>query len=337
MKVGLAFDLRATYIALGLSEEQSAEFDSPGTIEALEGALRGLGHEVERIGNIFDLVRALQQGTQWDLVFNLSEGLLGRSREAQVPALLEAYGIPYTFSDPVTLGVCLDKALTKRLVRDAGVPTPWYFLISSVADIEQHVLRAERLPVFLKPVAEGTGKGVTPGSVAHSNEELRAQALRLLDAYRQPVIVEPFLPGREFTVGIVGNGSSARALGVLEVVLKDKAEQGVYSYINKEKCEELVSYPLVTDEAIVEEATKVALAAYHALEVRDAGRVDLRADRWGKLQFIEMNPVAGLHPTHSDLPMLATAVGMSYQELIGAIVQSASEREHRPLPFARPV
>jgi len=322
MLVGLTYDLRADYLAEGYGEEETAEFDSPGTIQALDDALRALGHRTARIGNLHRLVERLAQGERWDLVFNIAEGLNGMGREAQVPAVLDGYGIAYTFSDPMVMGLTLHKGLTKRVVRDAGVATADFAVVESEADID-----AIRLPfpLFAKPVAEGTGKGVTPASRIADREALSGVCRELLRRFDQPVLVETYLPGREFTVGLVGSGARAESIGALEVILKDNAEPGVYSYINKEQCEERVIYRLV-DDAPAREAAAVALRAWRVLGCRDAGRIDLRADAAGRVNFIEVNPLAGLHPTHSDLPILWQKAGRDYADLIRRIVESAARR-----------
>jgi len=323
MKIGLTYDLRSDYLAQGYSAEETAEFDQGGTIDALSQALQELGHEVHRIGSAPSLIDQLARGERWDLVFNVAEGLNGYGREAQVPAILDVYGIPYTFSDPLTASVCLHKAWTSVLVAAAGVHTPRHQLISRTRDCGRFSLD---LPVLLKPVAEGTGKGVSADSVITDLKQLPVAVKSMLARYRQPVLAEEFLPGREFTVGILGTGSRARALGTLEIVLLEGAEPEVYSYENKENCEQLVEYRHVHDEAVVARAEEMALAAWNALGCRDGGRVDLRCNGAGEPVFLEINPLAGLHPTHSDLPMIATAVGMPYTRLIAEIVDSAAER-----------
>lgn len=330
MRIGLVYDLRKDYLEMGFSEEETAEFDSENTIEEVSSALETLGYQVMLVGNILNLNSCLALGERWDLVFNIAEGIFGRSREAQVPALLEAFGIPYTFSDPLTLAICLDKAITKRIVRDSGIPTPWFFQVTSPEDLERIPL-INSWPIFLKPVSEGTGKGIDACSIVNNQEELNQRCIYLLERFRQPILAETYLPGREFTVGILGTGSEARAIGAMEVHLLESAEPRVYSYINKEQCELLVHYELVRDSKIINEAFDVALKAYVALECRDAGRVDLRTNAQGKLEFIEINPLAGLNPTHSDLPMLCEKAGMPYLSLIGSIVESASKRivKHR--------
>lgn len=326
MRIGLTYDLRAEYLAAGYSEQETAEFDRPDTIVALETALQGLGHAPDRIGTAKRLMERLARGDRWDLVFNIAEGLHGgAARESQVPAILDVYDIPYTFSDPLVMGVCLHKGLTKLAVRDAGVPTPDFAVVACAEDLADVDLP---FPVFAKPVAEGTGKGVGPTSKIRDREALEAVCRNLLDEFRQPVLVETFLPGREFTVGVLGTARHATVLGTLEIVLLQAAEPDAYSYANKENCEELVEYRPVHAELDpqVRQAEQVALQAWQALGCRDGGRLDLRCDAAGNPSFIECNPLAGLHPFHSDLPMIATAVGLPYQTLIGRIVDSASSR-----------
>ncbi|MEJ5375792.1 MAG: D-alanine--D-alanine ligase [bacterium] len=324
MKIGITYDLREQYLALGYGEEETAEFDQPQTIQAIQETLQELGHFVKSIGNAQSLMAHLLAGERWDLVFNIAEGLRGFGREALVPALLEAYDIPYTFSDPLVLTVTLHKPTAKRLVRDLGLPTPEFCVVESAEEIGSVQLP---YPLFLKPVAEGTGKGITESSCVGSPQELQREALRLLTRFSQPVLVESFLPGREFTVGILGTGKNARVLGVMEVVLLEGAEVGAYSYKNKEQCERFVQYRKA-EGAKACEAADLALCAWRGLGCRDAGRVDLREGPDGRIQFLEVNPLAGLHPHHSDLPILCKMHDISYKELIGAIVESALSRTH---------
>ena len=324
--IGLTYDLRADYLAAGYTKEETAEFDREDTIEALEEALLHHGYTtVQRLGNIQMLVGRLAAGERWDMVFNIAEGLHGFGREAQIPALLEAYGIPYTFSDPLVLSLTLHKGLTKDIVRALGVPTPDFAVVQTLADLSQVQLP---FPLFAKPVAEGTGKGISEASKISSPEALETVCRLLLTKFSQPVLVETYLPGREFTVGVVGTGQEARALGVAEVLLKDNAEPHAYSYVNKERYAELVEYRLVDDQA-AKQAAEIALAAWRGLGCRDGGRVDLRADAAGRPSFIEVNPLAGLHPRQSDLPIICTLQGISYHQLIGFIMDSAWRRQDK--------
>jgi D-alanine-D-alanine ligase len=322
-RIGLTYDLRDDYLALGFGEEETAEFDRVATIEALENALRSIGHEPVRIGNVRALVQALARGDRWDAVLNVCEGLSGYGREAQVPAVLDAYAIPYTFADPLTACVTLHKGTAKRVLRDAGVPTTDFVVASTVAEA-----KATRLPfpLFVKPVAEGTAKGIHPSSRVVDRTALVARTAELIERYRQPVIIEPYLPGREFTTAIRGQGAGAEVIGTMEIVLLEgKAESHAYTYLNKEECEERCVFPLA-DEISAARCAEVALAAWQALGCRDAGRVDLREDADGTLMVMEVNPLPGMHPEHSDLPMICTAVGLPYAELVRSIVVAALAR-----------
>ena len=325
MKIGLTYDLRSEYLALGYSEEETAEFDFDDTVVAIETALNALGHETDRIGNAWKLTEKLVHGDRWDLVFNIAEGLKGISREAQVPAILDLYDIPYTFSDPLVMSLSLHKGMTKQVIRESGYPTPDFAVVESPAAVAGITFPP---PYFVKPVAEGTGKGITEASIVRHIADLAPACEKLLDHFRQPVLVERFLSGREFTVGILGTGETARVLGTLEVHLLEKAEKGVYSYSNKENCEEMVKYRLASTDgdASVADAQAVALGTWRALGCRDAGRVDLRCDETGKPCFLEVNPLAGLHPVHSDLPILCNHLGISFEKLIGGIIASATAR-----------
>lgn len=322
MKVGITYDLRQDYLAAGFGREETAEFDRPDTIEAIQKTLRQLGYETDLIGNVRNLVRRLAAGDRWDMVFNIAEGLKGFGREAQVPAALDAYGIPYTFSDPLVLSLTLHKGMTKRVVRDLGIPTPDFFVVETESDVDLVDLR---FPLFAKPVAEGTGKGISAASKIETKDELLPVCGRLMEEYAQPVLVETFLPGREFTVGIIGTGKGSMAIGVIEILLRGNAEPDAYSYCNKENYENLIEYRLV-DDAAAEMAKEVGLAAWKGLGCRDAGRVDLRADADGTPNFMEVNPLAGLNPEHSDLCIIARKLGMTYESLIAAIMSSAEER-----------
>lgn len=322
MRIGITYDLRSEYLAAGYSEEETAEFDRNDTITAIEGAIQQLGYFPQRIGNARQLITRLAQGERWDLVFNICEGLRGPAREAQVPAILDVFEIPYTFADPAVMSVCLHKGLTKTLLQRAQIPTPEFHVVVTEADILAHPLQ---FPLFVKPIAEGTGKGITAASKVSTATQLLAQCQALLPRFPDGLLIEEYLPGREFTVGLLGTGRNARVLGSLEIVLRANAEADVYSYVNKERCEDLVDYRYVSPELDpeVRQAEQMALHAWRVLGCRDGGRIDLRSNGEGHPQVLEANPLAGLHPDHSDLPMLATAVGLPYHELLGQIITSA--------------
>jgi D-alanine-D-alanine ligase len=322
MKVGLTYDLREDYLADGLTEEETAEFDRRDTLDSIDRTLQDLGYTTDPIGSIKGLTLRLAAGDRWDIVFNIAEGLRGFGREAQVPALLDAYDIPYTFSDPLVLALTLHKGLTKHVIRDLGIPTPDFCVVNDPSDILKVDLP---FPLFAKPVAEGTSKGISVASKIDREEDLASICRKLLLVFQQPVLIETYLPGREFTVGITGTGRNATAIGVIEVVLQKTAEAGAYSYVNKKRFEELIQYRLIVD-APAEEAKEIALGAWRGLGCRDAGRVDLRADKNGNLQFLEINPLAGLNPDISDLPILCNLAGVTYGDLIARIMDSARSR-----------
>ena len=320
MRIGLTYDLRTWYLERGYTMDETAEFDKEETVVALENEILRLGYDTVRIGNIFQLVEKLAAGERWDMVFNIAEGIYGDGRESVVPALLDQYRIPYVFSGPVVMGVSLNKYLTRLVVEAAGVPVCPGIISNSVHDLDD--LSSLEFPLFVKPVAEGTGKGITTRSIVRDRESLAALVSELLTAYNQPVLVEEYLPGREFTVGVTGNGADAKVTGGMEVICKDNLP---YSVEVKENYENYVQYR-VYDDDIKPECDAVALGAWRALGAVDAGRVDMRADRHGRMCFIEANPLAGLNPVHSDLPMLSRMNGLAFSTLMEIIMNSATKR-----------
>jgi D-alanine-D-alanine ligase len=307
----------------GYSEAETAEFDRQDTIDRISEALVKLGYDVDPVGNLHQLAERLVGGDRWDIVFNICEGMHGWGREAQVPALLDAWQIPYVFSDPLVCALTLHKGLTKDVVRAAGIATPDFVVVNEPGSIRHIKLP---FPLFAKPVAEGTGKGVSGDSKIDNEADLQTVCRQLLKEYRQPVLVERFLPGREFTVGIVGTARKASAVGTLEIGLLPGADADVYSYRNKEHCEELVEYRLLGEHKLRGKIEALALRAWRTLGCRDAGRIDVRLDAAGVANFIEVNPLAGLHPEHSDLPIMATMMGLDYVDLIAGIMNSAKTR-----------
>jgi D-alanine-D-alanine ligase len=322
LTIGITYDLRDDYLKEGYTHEETAEFDLPDTIEAIEKVIIDNGYSADRIGNIKALTRRLAAGERWDLVFNIAEGLSGFGREAQVPALLEAFNIPYTFSDPLGQALTLHKGMAKHIIHDLDIPTPAFTVIKNEEDIADVRLS---FPLFAKPVAEGTGKGITALSKINTRQQLQQVCKNILHTFRQPVLVETYLPGREFTVGILGTGKNARAIGVLEVILKPDAEKNAYSYENKEHYDQLVQYILVNDEE-ARLAMDISVRVWRELDLKDAGRIDLRSDSRGIPHFMEVNALAGLNPVRSDLPILCNHMGITYHKLISSIIDSALQR-----------
>lgn len=321
MRTGLTYDLRSDYLKEGFSPEETAEFDKEETIDSIETALKENGYETFRIGNARHLIKALAAGEKWDIVFNICEGMYGDGRESLVPALLDAYKIPYVFSGAVTLGISLNKAYTKRIVRDSGILTPDFYVVENPGQTGNCHLN---FPLFAKPVAEGTGKGIDGKSVISDADELTKVCTGLLKKFGQPVLIEEFLPGREFTLGIIGNGEHASVIGGMEVIYSECAGN-IYSYFNKENYKDLIQYrPL--EGKLLQNCATVSLRIWNVLNAHDGGRIDLRMDRKGNINFLEINPLAGLNPVHSDLPIIARFNGISYTELIGRIMRAACDR-----------
>lgn len=325
LKIGLTYDLRSEYLKEGYSEEETAEFDKEDTIEGIENAIKELGHETERIGNIKQLIRQLSDKTRWDLVFNIAEGMHGIGREAQVPAILEAYQIPYVFSNSLILSITLHKGMTKHIIQNLGLPTPDFKVVATENDLDDINLT---FPLFVKPVAEGTGKGISANSKINNKAELAKTCKLILEKFRQPALVETFLPGREFTIGIIGNRNEAKVIGAMEIIFGKEAEENAYSFFNKENYENLVKYEPLREKQIIKQCSDLALKIWRSLDCYDGGRIDLRMDANGIVNFIEINPLAGLRPIHSDLVIIANMNGISYNQLIGMILNASIKRNN---------
>lgn len=321
MRVGFVYNMRPEPGG-DEADDHDAEFDSPATIAVIRDAIASLGHEVIGIEADRSLPAALL-ATEVDVVFNVAEGRGGRGREAQVPALLELLGIPYTGSDPVALGVTLDKSLASTLVRAVGVATPRAFLMAAPTD---PVPRDFPYPAVVKPVHEGSSKGISSASVVLDEAALRAQAGVVSAAYEQPAFCEEYVAGREITVGVLGE--PPRLLPPMEIVFRGDEELPLYSFDVKRRWEELVRYEVPAGIVPAEHASleRDSLLAFHALGCRDVARLDFRLTGAGVPVFLECNPLPGLAPGVGDLWFLAEAAGMTFVQLIGEILEGALRR-----------
>jgi D-alanine-D-alanine ligase len=319
LKVGFAFNMKRSDTT---ADDSEAEYDSPRTIEAIAKAIEGYGHQVVNLEATGDFPRALMTSGV-DIVFNIAEGIRGRSREAQVPSLCELLGIPYTASDPATLSLCLDKGLCKRVLREQGIETPAFQVL--VTGRER--LRPFRYPVIVKPNAEGTSKGITKNSVVDDEAGVRAAARELIERYDQPALVEEYISGREFTVGLLGE-KRPRVLPAMEVVFLHPAERPVYDYECKQHWENHVRYECPAkltkeEERAIERASR---STFMALGCRDVARVDLKLAPDGRVWVIEVNPLPGLTPDYSDLCLIANGAKIDYRTLIGEILAGGIKR-----------
>jgi len=321
--------------------DRYAECDSAATVEAVGDALRAGGHDVAYIEADREAYERLRRAGV-DIVFNLAEGLCGESRESHLPAMLEMLGIPYTGAGVMGLAVCLDKPTSKRLLAYHGIPTPRFCVAVPAAEGGMCTVGPERLadlayPLFVKPAGEGSSMGVSPESVVRDPRALASRVAGLHRLYGGAVLVEEFLEGREFTLGIVGNFDGQREPRVLPPLEVNfslcPADHGaVYSYHFKKAwdADEFFLCPAPVDAALGEALRRRALDAFSALGCRDVARVDLRLDRDGVPNVIEINPLPGLRPAFSDLPRAANADGTTYEELVNAILDAAARRYGLP-------
>ncbi len=325
LKVGITYNLRKDFSCRDDQPIDSfEEFDSEETIDAIGRVLESEGHDVFKLGGGIGLIDRLRNSPV-DIVFNIAEGIGGRNREAHIPALLEFLNIPYTGSDPLTLSLTLDKAMAKKLVRSEGVPTPGFKKVERMEDLNGLDLR---YPLFVKLCYEGSSKGVRLDSKISDSPSLRKKVKWLLETYGPPVLVEEFVAGPEFTVGILGN-SDPTVLGVMQIEIKGSPpEEAIYSLEVKREWEERVRYhcpPPIPDD-LKRSIEEVALKAYRALDCRDVSRVDLRVGTDGIPYFLEINPLPGLSPVYGDLPIMARHMGWEYSQLVKTIFYHALKR-----------
>jgi len=325
---------------LAAPDDEYAEWDSAETIDAVARALSRHG-EVIRLEATDDFPQRLRHSRP-DIVFNIAEGLRGPNREAHVPAICEFYGVPYSGSDPFTLALCLDKARTKEILRAHDVPTADWWLVRTVTDVTRLLAQPLAFPLFAKPVHEGSSKGITERNFVASLDQLRPVVLELLERYRQPVIVERYLAGAEFTCGVLGNGTEARVLPVVGMnfgSLPDGALP-IYGFEAKwmwdrpEQPLQIFECPARIPESLRAEIERVVLRTYTALGCRDWSRVDVRLDAEGCVNVVEVNPLPGILPDPADnscLPKAARAAGLDYDALIGACLEAAAARCGVPL------
>jgi D-alanine-D-alanine ligase len=324
------------------SDDLYAEWDCASTLDAIASALAAYG-DVIRLEATRDFPAQLR-AEKPDLVFNIAEGLHGVNREAHVPAICEFLGFPYSGSDPFTLSLCLDKARTKEILSYHRVPTAPFLLVDSAEDLD-HLLGgalplsppSEIMPLFVKPVHEGSSKGITERNFVRNADELEAQVRLLLEAYQQPVLVEEFLPGAEFTCGVLGNGPDARVLPIVGMNFGalPRGAVPIYGFEAKwvwdrpERPLEIFECPAPISDTLRSAMERVVLRAYRVLGCRDWARIDVRLDADGVPNVVEVNPLPGILPDPADnscLPKAARAAGLSYEELIQACLLHAADR-----------
>ena len=316
--VGFTYNLKRS------KSEKEAEYDSIETINAIKNALVNSGYKVTLLEANKSLLRKLQNN-HFDIIFNIAEGINGRSREAQIPALLDYFNIKFTGSDATTLGLCLDKALAKHVLVSHNIKTPAFQLIDS----PEFTLNSQlTFPLIVKPNTEGSSKGISNISVAHNKVELKKAVRALFESYKEPLLIEEFIHGREFTVGIIGNGKDAHVFPPMEVIFLSDEKDNINHYNIKHDFENKLEYVCPADLShivslkIMDTAKKI----YNALGCKDFARIDFRLSQYNELNFLEINPLAGLTPDYSDLPMIAEKCGINYESLISMIISTAIKR-----------
>jgi len=325
LRVGITYNLKKEF---SQRENQPIdlleEFDSEETIDAIREVLEAEGHEVIKLGGDTGLIDRLRQAPV-DIVFNIAEGLEGRNREAHIPALLEFLNIPYTGSDPLTLSVTLDKAMAKRIVVSHDIPTPRFKKVERMEDLDGLDLR---YPLFVKLCYEGSSKGVRLDSKILGPQSLEEKTRSLLGIYGSPLLVEEFVKGPEFTVGVIGNEHPS-VLGVMQIEIKGRPpEESIYSLEIKREWQEKVRYhcPPLIDQPLIKKVEEVALRSYRALDCRDVSRVDIRVGEDHTPYFLEINPLPGLSPVYGDLVIMARSMGWDYARLVKTIFHQALKR-----------
>lgn len=328
MRIGLTYDLKEKVpVGQDCPVDALEEYDSPETIDGIASTLSSQGHSVVLLGGGRDFLTSVVE-EKVDFVFNIAEGLgNNRSREAQVPGVLEMLGIPYTGSDPLCLAVCLDKPLTKQIVAGAGIDTPRWRLVSSEQQLKNMDWSNFPFPAFVKPIHEGSSKGVRLASKVSGAEDITRMAGNLLEYYRQPIIFEEFMAGDELTVGLVGN-SPPRIIGIMRIIPKMNKADFVYSLEVKRDWEQMVEYecPAKFDFNTIKTIKNASIRIFEVLGCRDFARIDFRLDSQGTPNFLEINPLPGLNPNYSDLIILNRMSGNSYETLISSILEAAVKR-----------
>jgi len=323
-KVGLTYDLKTDYeYRDGDPPDAAAEFDHPSTIDVLVSAIESQGYKVEKIGNIASLLER-RNNLDVDIVFNISEGMQGRNRESQVPMLLEISGIPYVGADALTLGLTLDKVMAKKIFMADGIPTPNSMEIKDPASVLEtgHL----RFPLIVKPRFEGSSKGLSESSRVETPEELKKQAEYILNTYHQPALVEEFVAGQEFTVAVIGN-DPVEVMPVVQVKIDGKVKLNNKFYTFSRIASDRVEYicPARISQELEKELGELALKTYMAVDCRDFGRVDFRVDPDGRPYVLEINPLPSLS-TADVFPLVAKAIGISYEQIVGKILSVALKR-----------
>lgn len=331
MRIALLHNLaeNAPQSMLNAPHDALYELDHPHNVAAYKAALEAGGHEVFPMEGNADLVYRLKD-LSIDLCYNTCEGFRGDSREAQVPALLEMLGYPYTGSKVMTLALTLNKAMTKRILAYHGLPTSAFQEFASADDPIDLRLAAE-YPLFAKPNSEGTGMGISERSILHNESELRTQVAYLLQAYHEPVLVEKYVEGNDVTVGVVGNWPDLHIFPISMIDNSLYEVTGIHVYGSELKVDQADAYqyhcPALLPDELADELRRLAVETMRATNTLDFARVDFRLDRHNhnKPYILEINSLPGITPI-SDLTLMAQADGWTHADLVYSVLEAALRR-----------
>ena len=322
--VGLTYDLKTDYeFKAGDPPDANAEFDHPLTIGVIADAIEKAGFKVKKIGNVVNVLENLNK-LDVDIVFNISEGISGRNRESQVPVILEMAGIPFVGSDALTLGLTLDKIMAKKIFMAEKIPTPKFFEIKNIDSLlgTDHL----KFPLIVKPRFEGSSKGLSDDSRVENKEDLKKQAEFIINAYKQPALVEEFISGSEFTVAIIGNDNPT-VFPVVQIKIDGRLTLNDKFYTFARITSDRLEYicPAKITHELSKKIADIAVRAYNSVECRDFGRVDFRVDKDGNPFVLEINPLPSLS-TEDVFALVAKATGSDFDAMIADILNSALKR-----------
>jgi D-alanine-D-alanine ligase len=309
-----------------------AEWDTWETVNAVKDAISEI-HNVTLVEANNDAFLKLKE-LKPDIVFNFAEGLIGVNRESHMPAMLEMLQLPYSGSDALTLGICLDKSRAKEILTYHKIPNAKFLVANSMEDIQNTNFD---FPLIVKPISEGSSKGIFSSSFVKNTKELEDEVSRILLSYNQPALIEEFLPGREFTVAVLGNGEDTQVLPIIEIRYEDFPQDVVplYSYEakwildTKENSFDVFECPARLDSNLEMKIKETVLRTYNVLRCKDWSRIDIRLDKNGIPNIIEINPLPGIMPDpneNSSFPKAARAAGMTYSQMIQSVLYSAAKR-----------
>ncbi|OGS21710.1 MAG: hypothetical protein A2252_11510 [Elusimicrobia bacterium RIFOXYA2_FULL_39_19] len=326
LTIGFTYDAKDDYpLNPGENADKYAEFDAEETICEITSALETSGHKIVRIGNVKNLIKEIHAGKKWDLVFNICEGVKGRNRESQAPAVFELYDIPYAGSDALTMGLTLDKTMAKRMLQYHGLKTPAFLTISSVDELSPENFKL-RFPVIVKPSMEGTSKGLSRESFCSNFMQLKKRTQWLLETYKQPALIEEFIIGYEFTIPVIGN-TPAKVLPIVQTAISGKTDLGEDFYTQARVDSTEIEYlcPSKIDKKMEDKINALILSSYTALGCKDVSRIDIRVDYNNEPYFLECNPLPNMGKV-DVFPIVAQAMGITYEKLLCQILDSALKR-----------